>query len=178
MSAPVSVVRAYVAGSHSAHLVDPAGASLCGAHPRAGRRWLGDRNGKERERLASLGTCRSCLRARAVAVQLAAQQPPAGRAGVIGFVILGAVRYKVAECGDCGRIRPVARRGLCNTCVHTHERAGEIGEQGWTRADRLAEYAALRRDGLGVAEASARAGVSCRTGQRYEAALHREREAA
>jgi ribosomal protein S14 len=176
--APAGTVRAYAAGSHSSHLVDASGASLCGAHPRAGRRWLGGRSDRERAMLAKLGTCRSCLRAQAVAEQLAEQQPPPGRTGVIGFVVLGTIRYRVAECGDCGRQRPVARRGLCNTCVHAHVGDGTITEFGWTRADRLAEYAALRRDGLGVAEASARAGVSRRTGERYEASLNREREAA
>lgn len=173
-----ATVRAYVAGARAAHLVDTSGASLCGAHPRIGRRWLGARNGKERDRLASLGTCRSCRRAQAVAEQLAAQQPPAGRPGVIGLVVLGGAVRRVAGCADCGRTGLIIRRGLCRPCVREHVRDGTITEFGWTRADRLAEYAALRRDGLGVAEASERAGVSCRTGWRYEAALSREREAA
>ncbi len=178
MTAPAGTVRAYAAGGHSSHLVDGSGASLCGARLRAGPSRGGCRSDRERERLASLRTCRSCLRAAAVAEQLAAQQPPAGRPGVIGFVILGGSRYRVAECGDCGRLRPLPRRGLCNPCIHARRRDGTITEFGWTRADRLAEYAALRRDGLAIAGASARAGVSRRTGERYEAALNREREAA
>jgi hypothetical protein len=97
-----------------------------------------------------------------------------GRDGVISvYVMPSGRRCRVAACASCGEPRVIRRRGLCSTCRHRHTADGTIGDYGWTRADRLAEYAAGRRDGLGVGQAAARAGVSRATGSAYEAALRR-----
>ena len=51
------------------------------------------------------------------------------------------------------------------------QRSGTLDGWGVTRADRLAEYAALRAGGCLVHEAARRAGVCGRTAARYEAEL-------
>ncbi len=76
-----------------------------------------------------------------------------------------------SPCASCHRDREIATRGLCNACRSRCRRDHTIGEWGETRADRAAEYAAWRRAGASVASAAVYAGVSVRTGYRYEAAL-------
>lgn len=99
----------------------------------------------------------------------------AGRGGVIA-IMPGPCggRRPVAECASCGVVKPVKRRGLCRACESRHVRDGSIGQYGWVKADRMAEYASLR-PGLSVPEAAARAGVSVRTASRYEAELRDRR---
>jgi hypothetical protein len=55
----------------------------------------------------------------------------------------------------------------CASCRRDHT----IGEWGQVRADRAEEYAAWRRAGASVGSAAVYAGVSKRTGERYEAEL-------
>lgn len=76
-------------------------------------------------------------------------------------------------CASCLRVRPIATRGLCDACRSRCRRDHTIGEWGQTRGDRAAEYAAWRRAGASVASAAVYAGVSERTGWRYEADLRR-----
>jgi hypothetical protein len=97
--------------------------------------------------------------------------PLEGRPGVVAVRVLPCGdRRPVAECACCGRVRLIRGRGLCAGCTWSRRNDGTIGEWGWTRADRLAEYAALRGT-LTRREAAARLGVSVRTADRYEAAL-------
>jgi hypothetical protein len=68
-----------------------------------------------------------------------------------------------AECARCGRVKAIRRAGLCTGCA-------KHGTDGYaiTRADRMGDYAAARAEGLPVLGAAARAGVTDRTGWRYE----------
>ena len=75
------------------------------------------------------------------------------------------------ECGSCGLDREIIGRGLCDACRSRFRRAGTITEWGWTRADRAADFAALRWGGVRIPVAASRIGVSERTAWRYEAAL-------
>lgn len=77
----------------------------------------------------------------------------------------------IDTCASCRRDRPIASRGLCDACRHRCRRDHTIGEWGETRADRVAAYADWRRAGASVASAAVYAGVSERTGYRYEAEL-------
>jgi len=83
----------------------------------------------------------------------------------------GDCRRAVGECSACGHVHILKQRGLCHSCALRATEDGTIRDYGWTRSERLAEYAGLRREGLGIAAASARLGVCKRTGERYEAAL-------
>ena len=83
-------------------------------------------------------------------------------------------RFPVAECGRCGHVRALRGRGLCAWCKKAATADGTIGQYGYVKADRMADYAELRAS-LGAAEAARRVGVSRRTAHRYDAAL-RERE--
>jgi hypothetical protein len=74
-------------------------------------------------------------------------------------------------CASCHRDRPIATRGLCDACRSRCRRDHTIGGWGQVRADRAAEYAAWRRAGASVTSAAVYAGVSERTGWRYEADL-------
>jgi hypothetical protein len=74
-------------------------------------------------------------------------------------------------CASCRRDRPIATRGLCDACRSRCRRDHTISEWGQVRADRAAEYAAWRRAGASVGSAAVYAGVSKRTGERYEAGL-------
>lgn len=169
----------YFTGSPRAHEVGPDDRAACGISPRPGRRWMGDRNDGQRARAAARPLCYYCTRVLAVAAQLAAQDGPSPRPGIIGVITSGVarpVRVGVGVCADCGRVRPIPSRGLCHGCRHRHQDAGTLAEWGYTREDRIADYAALRRDPeVTPAAAAARIGVSSRTAYRYEAAL---REAA
>jgi hypothetical protein len=82
------------------------------------------------------------------------------------------------ECVSCGEIRPLCCRSLCGGCRGRHRRDGTIGDWGWVKADRVREYASLRRLGDSVPVAAVRTGVSVRTGWRYEAQLSAGRRAA
>ena len=73
-------------------------------------------------------------------------------------------------CGCCGKTRSLKARELCTTC-HVHcTLDGTLGQYGWVRADRLAEFRELRERHYPVELAGARVGVSARTAWRYEAA--------
>ena len=77
----------------------------------------------------------------------------------------------LAECASCERVQPLRARGLCASCYVTRFRNGTLGEFGYLKADRMADYARLRLNGAAQAEAAKRVGVSRRTGERYEAEL-------
>ena len=79
-------------------------------------------------------------------------------------------RRPVAECALCGYPRVIRGRGLCEPCRKHCRNDGTIAEYGYVRADRLADYTALR-EALGMRGAAARVGVTVRTAHRYEAAL-------
>jgi hypothetical protein len=74
------------------------------------------------------------------------------------------------ECCRCGRHRPLRPRGLCSTCRNRCTLDGTLGQYGWVRADRLAEFTELRDRHYPVEMAGARVGVCARTAWRYEAA--------
>jgi hypothetical protein len=74
-------------------------------------------------------------------------------------------------CASCRQDREIATRGLCDACRARCRRDHTIGEWGQTRDGRAAEFAAWRRAGASVASAAVYAGVSERTGYRYEAGL-------
>ena len=92
-------------------------------------------------------------------------------AGVVALATVRECRRRVAECASCERVRPLISRGLCDTCRARHQENGTIGEYGYVKADRMADFARLRSSGYGVGEAARRIGVSERTGERYEAEL-------
>ena len=92
-------------------------------------------------------------------------------AGVLALVIYGHCRRRLAGCASCERVRPLVTRGLCDTCRHRYERDGTIGEWGYVKADRVADYARLRLADYPVPVAASRIGVSERTAWRYEAQL-------
>lgn len=96
-----------------------------------------------------------------------------GRDGVVAVIEIGRIRYKVAECARCGRLRKIRGRGLCNGCIGSTRKNGTITEYGWTAGDRLEEYARHRKS-MSIAEAAAATGVTRRSGDRYERLL-RER---
>lgn len=73
------------------------------------------------------------------------------------------------ECASCHRDMPIATRGLCDMCRHRCRRDHTITQWGEVKADRLAVYAPLRAAGVSVEVAAWEAGVSVRTGYRYEA---------
>jgi hypothetical protein len=66
---------------------------------------------------------------------------------------------------------PIESRGLCAACRRRNRDRGTLGEFGYVKADRLADYAELRGLGVPVPAAAARLGVSERTAWRYEAEL-------
>ena len=72
------------------------------------------------------------------------------------------------ECACCGEDRDLCCRGLCVACRSQARRDGTVGEFGYIKADRLADFTELRRS-CSVAVAAARLGVCERTGWRYEA---------
>ena len=151
------------ARSHrSAHLALPGSlTALCGTSPRGGE-WAD---------AADFPECRGCASAARVADAVAGWDAPLRRAGVLALVYRGGCRRSVAECASCGNVRVLRQRGLCQPCVRSATLDGTIEDYGWTRADRLAEYAALRNAGLTIRQAAERTGVSRRGGDRYEADL-------
>lgn len=74
------------------------------------------------------------------------------------------------ECADCGQPRELTSRGLCGPCRYRNRCAGTITDFGYTKPDRLADFAELRRSHP-VEAAAVRLGLSERTGWRYEAEL-------
>lgn len=167
--------RAYISGSHCAHLVQVDGAALCGALPRGRRRWLGIAGDGYEEKAAARRLCCSCRRYAEVLRQLAGRAPGPG---VTLTVVLSGRTLVVSECAACGKVRPVHGRGLCLACWSRHRNDGTLGDWGYVRADRLADFRAYRERGLSVAEAAARVEVSVRTAERYERDLRQAREAA
>lgn len=93
-----------------------------------------------------------------------------GVRGVIAIAMRSGGRRPVAECARCGRVRPIAYRGLCHGCENHCRKDGTIGDYGYTRADRLADYVELPRD-LTARQAAERLGVSARTIERYKREL-------
>ena len=81
------------------------------------------------------------------------------------------IRRRVAGCASCGLVRPLIHRGLCRPCRDRHWQAGTLGEFGYVKADRVADYAALRAAGESITAAADRLGVARRTAQRYEGEL-------
>jgi hypothetical protein len=96
------------------------------------------------------------------------------RPGVIRQVTWGGSRHPLAGCALCERLRPIVSRGLCGNCRRLCHDDGTLTEFGWTKTERITEFAkarGIRRpDGTypPVGAAAAAAGVSERTGQRYE----------
>ena len=78
------------------------------------------------------------------------------------------------ECGSCGRDKTLKARGLCSWCHQKHTLDGTLGQYGWVRVNRLAEFGELRNRHYPVELAGARVGVSARTAWRYEAARQLE----
>jgi hypothetical protein len=76
-----------------------------------------------------------------------------------------------AACDCCGHTQRIKARGLCGVCYTRARDHGAVAKWGFVKADRLAEYAGLREAGASVESAAWDAGVSVRTGQRYEAEL-------
>jgi hypothetical protein len=62
-------------------------------------------------------------------------------------------------------------RGLCNPCVWRCRDDGTIDGYGYTKADRMADYAHRRYNGDDIGLAASRLGISRRTAERYEAQL-------
>ena len=91
------------------------------------------------------------------------------RPGVLAVVTAYGRRLSLAGCARCGQVRVLLGRGLCGACRSRCRRDGTLTDYGYTKADRMTEYAQHRAGGLGVREAAERAGVSERSGQRYEA---------
>ena len=95
-----------------------------------------------------------------------------GRAGVLAIIVVApGVRIPVAECACCEEVLPILARGLCSRCRSWHRTHGTIGDWGYTKADRMADYVVLRRSGYGVGEAAGLVGTCKRTAERYEAEL-------
>ena len=86
-------------------------------------------------------------------------------------VFTGGHFCRLDDCADCGRLMPMECRGLCAACRKRNGARGTLGEFGYVKADRVADYAELRRAGVPVPVAAARLGVSERTAWRYEAEL-------
>jgi hypothetical protein len=93
------------------------------------------------------------------------------RPGVIAVVEVYGRRLSLAECVLCGHVKPILGRGLCGGCRSACSKDGTLTEYGYTKADRVADYARLRADGLTVTAAAARIGVHRRSATRYEAEL-------
>ena len=74
------------------------------------------------------------------------------------------------ECGRCGQDKTLKARGLCSNCRNRCTADGTLGQYGWVRVNRLAEFSELRERHYPVEVAGARVGVSARTAWRYEAA--------
>ena len=94
---------------------------------------------------------------------------PASWTRPVAFV--GHSRRRVAECASCEQEGPLISRGLCKPCRDRHQWAGTLTSFGYVKADRVADYADLRRDGELLEVAASRIGVSERTAWRYEAGL-------
>jgi hypothetical protein len=146
----------------AAHLALPGSrTALCGASPRRGE-WVS---------ADGFPGCCACASAARVAEAVAAWDAPPPRPGVLAMVYRGGCMRSAGECARCGNVRVLRQRGLCQPCVRSATRDGSIDGYGWTRADRLAEYAGYRARGLNIREAAERTGVSRRVGDRYEADL-------
>lgn len=176
-------VPRYAPKAHGAHLVEDGrqdGDALCGSRLKPGRVWLGTATEDQRARLARFAVCIRCVRQRCVLEAISSQagsQPLS--AGVLGVVRLTGKRlYKIALCADCERPKPIAYRGLCGSCADRHFKDGTIADYGWTRADRLAEYSGLLRQGLTPGEAAERMGICRETAYKYGRALRQEQRAA
>ena len=89
----------------------------------------------------------------------------------VPMVFAGGRFYRLDECADCGRFMPMECRGLCHACRKRNSACGTLGEFGYVKADRLADYALRRSRGTPLADAAAWVGVSERTAWRYEAEL-------
>jgi hypothetical protein len=74
------------------------------------------------------------------------------------------------ECCLCGRTKRIKGRELCSACFNRSTLDGTLGNYGWVRVNRLAEFSELRDRHYPVEMAGARVGVCARTAWRYEAA--------
>lgn len=75
------------------------------------------------------------------------------------------------ECICCGLTREIEARGLCSACRGRTSKYGTLRSWGQVKTDRRSEYAGLRLAGWSLEYAAWSAGVSARTGFRYEAEL-------
>lgn len=87
-------------------------------------------------------------------------------------------------CTRYGKTKPHAAKGLCTTCYpnvrHGPYRPGgdrTVSRSADAVADRYALYARYRAWGYTIAAAAEKAGVSARTGDRYEVRRKAEKEA-
>ena len=93
------------------------------------------------------------------------------RSVTLTLVPVRGVRRRVTECASCGNVRPLITRGLCDRCRHRHRDNGTLDDFGYLKADRVQDYAWLRKSGETLPVAASRIGVSERTAWRYEAEL-------
>ena len=93
------------------------------------------------------------------------------RPGVIRQVRWGGKMVPLAPCGRCRQVRPVISRGLCSTCDQRSRDDGTIEDYGWLKPDKMDAFATYRGRGLSIPAAARAAGISPRTGQRYETDL-------
>lgn len=81
----------------------------------------------------------------------------------------------MVSCVDCKQMHWPRARGLCRACHDRHRKAGTLcdfpvqGHPG--KIAHFDDYAWLRKQGATIYEAARRAGVTSRTGWRYEKEL-------
>jgi hypothetical protein len=93
--------------------------------------------------------------------------------GTIRIVPSGGRRVPYGPCSRCGRDRALYGRRLCQSCRYLCQLDGTLDDYGYPKGARLADWAALRRGGLLIPDATARMAEVCspRTCLRYEAEL-------
>lgn len=91
--------------------------------------------------------------------------------GVMAVALHGRQLTPIAECARCGALRPMTGRGLCSACRKLCAADGTLDDYGCAKADKMADYALHRNRGLTIGAAARMAGVTERTGARYEAEL-------
>ena len=93
------------------------------------------------------------------------------RSSTLTLATVRGARRRVTVCASCEKVRPLITRGLCDPCRHRYEFDGTITDWGYVKADRVQDYAWLRKSGETLPVAASRIGVSERTAWRYEAEL-------
>jgi hypothetical protein len=86
-------------------------------------------------------------------------------------------RMAVGTCARCLRERPLTGRDLCEGCRKAADRAGDLEEYGYVKADRLRDYRLLRSAGVCIRECARRMQVTHRTCQRWEDELDKAGQA-